>query len=105
MDWFRSISLFYQWKCYENQDVAKFVRFEKITPKQYKEITKKNIQQTLNRRFYFASFKDAQSEGVGECSGNGFDSIFNDTRTVCGVVLLGAVLRIKHNKGTRKQAQ
>ncbi|MEK5298260.1 MULTISPECIES: XkdX family protein [Bacillus] len=40
MDWFRSISLFYQWKCYENEDVAKFVRFEKITPKQYKEITR-----------------------------------------------------------------
>ncbi|MEH7651208.1 XkdX family protein [Bacillus safensis] len=40
MDWFRSISLFYQWNCYVNEDVAKFVSFEKITPEQYKEITK-----------------------------------------------------------------
>ncbi|MGM0968709.1 MAG: XkdX family protein [Bacillota bacterium] len=39
MDWFRSISLFYQWECYVNEDVAKFVYFEKITPEQYKEIT------------------------------------------------------------------
>ncbi|PCK17672.1 XkdX family protein [Bacillus pumilus] len=39
MDWFRSISLFYQWKCYLNEDVAKFVRFDKITPEQYEEIT------------------------------------------------------------------
>ncbi|WP_083381083.1 XkdX family protein [Bacillus xiamenensis] len=44
MDWFRSISLFYQWTCYKEKDVAKFVRFGKITPEQYKEITKEEYQ-------------------------------------------------------------
>ena len=39
MDWFEKVNRFYSRGYYTNEDVKVFVRYNKITPEQYKEIT------------------------------------------------------------------